>query len=68
MGVGVVGVSDVLAVGGKVVGGTDVLMSGVEAVVGGLAEELRGTLVVGDAGGSDACGLFVLVLLDMLKA
>lgn len=72
---GVVGGVDVVGgcsdvVGGRVVGGTDELVSGGEAVVGGLVGELLSgsTLVVGDAGGSDVAGLFVLVLLDMTKA
>lgn len=72
---GVVGGVDVVGggsevVGGRVVGGTDELVSGGEAVVGGLVGVLLSgsTLVVGDAGGSDVAGLFVLVLLDMTKA
>lgn len=57
-------------VGGKLVGGTDDVVSGGAAVVGGLVGELDSgrSLVVGDASGSDVLGLFVLVLLDMMKA
>lgn len=63
VGVEVGGVDD----GGEV-GDGEVVGSGVDAVVGGLAVELERLLVVDVSGGSVPCGRLVLVVLeDMIK-